>query len=147
MTYYSDRRKRKSQSGLFTGLFAAIIGFLILIVLYFSLGDQKGLKPENAAVYVAIDEIICTIDPSFLDSSPLTSPANFTLVSSEIEFVVSGSGGLNKKYWCLTPVLPDVGNKIYVYDHIFRHSFKASRYYKKEPSVLKRIINFLAGKE
>lgn len=88
----------------------------------------KVKSSDAIPIYSAIEETICATSPSFLDSSPLLSPANFASVSPDLELVVSGFGGFSRRYWELTP---DGQNKIYVYLDMLDQKFRLVRYKRK----------------
>lgn len=87
-------------------------------------------EPKDFDVYSPIEEIVCAIDPAFLDSSALVSPATFVRVGPDTELVKVGAGGLfsGKMYWELSA---GGRTKIYVYRHVFDQRFRLVRTVKQ----------------
>jgi hypothetical protein len=120
------KEKQPSSASAGCGCLAILLTSLVLAFIFCKPGDENQKSPTKSevAVYAAEEEVICATGASFLDSSPLLSPANFIRVPAGTELIVCGFGNVfhGRLYWELTS---DGTNRIYVYDDILKDKFRA----------------------
>lgn len=83
-------------------------------------------EPATISVYTPRKDVLCAINPDFIDSSAFNSPANFRLVPAGTELIVVSYGGLlSGRMYCVLSAGSD--QRIYVYDDEMDSRFKIVR--------------------